>query len=41
MSLILRLMITNHADAQLLRKRPEARLNDFHEIRKHPFFYGM
>lgn len=24
--------------AKLLRKRPEARLKDFHEIRKHPFF---
>jgi serine/threonine protein kinase len=27
--------------SKLLRKRPEARLSDFHEIRKHPFFHGI
>ncbi|KAI9466634.1 kinase-like domain-containing protein [Lactarius psammicola] len=27
--------------AKLLCKRPEARLSDFHEIRKHPFFGGI
>ncbi|KAH9054166.1 kinase-like domain-containing protein [Lactarius vividus] len=27
--------------AKLLRKRPEARLSNFHEIRKHPFFDGI
>ncbi|KAF8271669.1 kinase-like domain-containing protein [Lactarius quietus] len=27
--------------AKLLRKRSEARLSDFDEIRRHPFFYGI
>jgi serine/threonine protein kinase len=29
------------AGTQLLRKRPEARLSDFNQIRRHPFFDGM